>query len=770
MPKEQEVIADFLREKVRRDDWFVGFFLPVVDGSPLTVVAVAPPGDFEPMLRYRLYGTYENNGHGKQFKCRSYVRCEPVGQAAITKYLQKAPGIGPAVAKALWDLLSENAVAMVRQFPRETAERLAIPIWSADKAEKSAEWFRGEKQTEGVSIELCGLLDGVGFPRSLTKKLIQRWGTKAAEIVRRNPFRLLAFGGCGFLKVDRLYLSLGLPPGRAKRQALCAVDHCKRQSELAGHTWLSFDEILKAVRAKTSNVASDKFIELALRAGLVRRSLLSFDARFFYYAESSKADNEEVAANLLSLSVGEDPRWPLVYGNPEFAELSDHQKDELSNALTGSIGLLVGSPGTGKTFAAARLIRAIAAEHGVNQIKVAAPTGKAAVRLNQSLAANGVEDVEAMTIHRLLGVAATSADEDEETDSPVRWTWRHGPDDPIDAKFLIIDETSMVDVDLLAAILAARATGCCVLFLGDVGQLPPVGHGAPLRDMLDSGVLPVGRLTEIRRNSGTIVVACHQIAAGGAFASDSTLDPPAGKNLKFLAANTPVEAISALTRAIAAIKNFGLADPIEEVQVLVPLNESGPLSRQALNGILQGELNPEPAVEGCVFRLGDKVVCGKNGFRKNLGSREWGVGSSNTNPSPTPYSPLPAPSECFIANGEFGRIVAMDETRRITVRFDNDRECEFPLIKGDSREIQLAYAITAHKSQGSEWPVAIVMLDPSAGAKFVASREWIYTAISRAKQVCLLIGTRSTALAMSRRVAIKVRKTFLKERLQSGRN
>jgi exodeoxyribonuclease V alpha subunit len=289
-------------------------------------------------------------------------------------------------------------------------------------------------------------------------------------------------------------------------------------------------------------------------------------------------------------------RWPdaaTVQG------IDGQQPTELAKATAGVLGVLAGRPGTGKTYTLAALIRAL----GARRIAVCAPTGKAAVRPTESLACDGLT-MQATTIHRLLGVESADGG----------WQFKHNHDCRLPMDFIIVDESSMIDVPLMASLLDARPAGCHVLFVGDPDQLSPVGHGAPLRDMMAAGV-PYGLLTEIRRNSGQIVRTCKAIAERKRFPVSDQLAPKAGDNLVVVDAGTPERQIAILKTTLERIQAAGRWDVFDDVQILVAVNEKSPLGRKPLNKILQGVLNPNgEKAEGSPFRVGDKVVCGKNHF------------------------------------------------------------------------------------------------------------------------------------------------------------
>lgn len=466
--------------------------------------------------------------------------------------------------------------------------------------------------------------------------------------------------------------------------------------------------------------------------------------------------------------------WPEATG---IGDLSDHQREQLANSLRARIGILAGSPGTGKTYTLARLVGRLIELVGPEAIAVCAPTGKAAVRITEALDGYGIRK-SASTIHRLLGVGSRTAGEG--------WGFVHDENNPLPQKWIIVDESSMIDTDLMASLLRACAKGTHLLLVGDVNQLPPVGHGAPLRDLIAAGV-PCGELTKIERNWGAIVQACADIRDGQKWKTVSELDPDAGANLKLLPATNAAAAVETIVETIRKIRDRGLFDPIWGVQVIVAVNKKSELSRKDLNKRLQGELNPNGARIGSnPFRVGDKIVCLKNSL----------VPVSQD--APPDANRDASDGKVFVANGEQGRVVsvaeklttvAMDAPKRLIkiprgTENGDGRQSEREMAKdarraanGEADEEEqastgtgcswdLAYAISCHKSQGSEFPVVIVALDEYPGARRVCSREWLYTAISRAKQICLLVGKRHIADGMCVQRAITKRKTFLKERIK----
>ncbi len=445
--------------------------------------------------------------------------------------------------------------------------------------------------------------------------------------------------------------------------------------------------------------------------------------------------------------------WPNVNN----LDVSDHQREKLTEALACPLAIFTGGPGTGKTYSAARVIGEIIRLHGDGGIAICAPTGKAAVRITEVMNGYGI-NLRAQTIHSLLGVCAQSRVDG--------WGFEHDGNNPLPFRFIVVDEASMIDANLAASLFLACAKGTHVLLVGDTGQLPPVGHGAPLRDLIAAGV-PTGELIEVRRNSGDIVHACHQIRNGKQFMPSPVLDPDAGRNLRLLPAVSPDAALERIVKTIRALGNRGLVNPIWGCQVIVAVNAKSQLSRAAVNERLQKELNPGGERAGNnPFRVGDKIVCLKNSWMPVVEDAPSGF---NAETNRTDGANQDA-GKVFVANGEQAAVkhVAPQLTiaqldapaRLIKVPRGSDGE------GGTGCQWDLAYGISCHKSQGSEWPVVLVVLDESSGARMVCSREWLYTAMSRAKKACFLIGKLGTAHGMIQREAIRKRKTFLMELIQ----
>jgi exodeoxyribonuclease V alpha subunit len=737
------------------NDYVIGFLR---DGT--TVCGPAEPGELLPGTVYRFYGEWKENAkYGRQFHFVCAVKAQPHTREAVVQYLTRelrnqGTGIGEASAHKLFDKWDSDAVRMLREQPAAAAELLNIDV---EKCRRAAMVLERDAAVEATKMDLIQLFAGKGFSKHTVKAVIKKWGAKAPALIRRDAFLLMTCGipGAGFLRCDNLYLSLGGNPGRLKRQALAAWHGVWENSD---HTWCTSTTPTNAVRAKISGTAvrPEKAVELAVRsvwlAQYKQRGVGSF-----YYADADRARHEsEVATIAIRLSEDE----ACTFGDlpaANSAALSAHQKEQLSlSTARGRIGILAGTPGTGKTHTAAALIQAFTADRGQGSVAVCAPTGKAAARITESLQRYNLS-IQGCTIHRLLKG-------ERQAGVTMEWGFKYGPDEPLPFALVVVDEASMIDTDLMAALLSAIGPRTRLLLVGDPYQLPPVGHGCPLRDLIDAG-MPYGELTEIHRNGGLIVQACKAIKAGQPFRTCERFDDE-GNNLLLVNTGSPAAVFDKLTEMFAAVVQQGNRDPIDDIQIVIALNEKSELARQTLNPFLQKLLNPngEQSTRN-KFRVGDKVFCLKNGV----------------------YPRMNGGGAYEVFNGEMGRVThvakdAKDLGRqplangllKLPAQFtcfkfddvgDGNRWLKIPLTAEYADCFDLAYAATCHKLQGSEFPVVVVVGDEAADR--VAGREWWYTAVSRARSRCVILGRRATVERQAKRVGLIRRKTFLVEKIRA---
>lgn len=487
--------------------------------------------------------------------------------------------------------------------------------------------------------------------------------------------------------------------------------------------------------------------------------------------------------------------WPHL---SDIQGVSDHQRATIAKCFTGQVGILAGTPGTGKTYSAGAIIKAIVESVGEaideSSIGICAPTGKAAVRCTSAMQGYDI-DLEATTVHRMLQVQGNGHVDGD-------WNFFYNRDNYLPYQYIVIDEGSMLGTNLARDLFSAIDPEARVLLIGDPYQLPPVDHGAPLRDFIAAG-LPYGELTEIRRNSGAIVEACREIKNGRGYRPQRIIQGSSQPkpNLRHIETYSPKQSFDAICRLIDNAPPG--VDKVWDIQILVPLNSKSELSRKKLNAHLQEMLNPNGArvakEAGGVhrFRVNDKVICLSNCMLPLVDSPELSAVRSIATREPTELDrktsvftddePSDPEIKEFVANGEIGRVTRVEPrfmhvqfdspSRKVLVPFggksssddgdsdsDSDDADDQDSAKGSAgSKFDLAYAITVHKAQGSQAKVVIVVSDETGGARQVCCREWWYTAISRAEKLCFTVGSLQTINHDCQRVALVNRKTFLRE-------
>lgn len=758
-PEEQiEYVGVFRREVFSNSDGFK--IIKLEDGTTIKVNDLH--NQLTAGLTYRFSGVWKESRNpaypDKEFHARHFTVDKPTSERGVVGFLSKmCKNIGPWVARQIYNKFGDKSVEVVRTSPEKIVE---AGILDFQKAQEASECLQARDGMEQTKIALNEIMQGHCFRSSAIDSCIKLWGAAAPEIIRRDPFKMMvkSVPSAGYTRCDKLYQSLHLPPGRAKRQML-AIWY-KLKSNRDGHTWLS---------AASLGVLPTKALALGIRSKWIAEKIDSAGAR--WYAEGQRAEDERaIAVHLKRLmswksSYGDTskPLWPDV---SQLEGLSDHQRDTFAGLLISPVVSLNGKPGTGKTYSIAKLAKWLVNNHGLNDVGVYAPTGKASRRVQENLAANGVS-ITAKTIHSGFGLTIRSEEDIEDDDGNAAGELNDnnhaiadGQPPPHIPRFVLIDEDSMLDTSVAARLLQKLPTGTHLLLIGDVNQLPPVGHGSPLRDILRSKVVPADELTEIRRNSGLIVTACHQIANGEDFDVATKYNPETGDNLRAIYSTDDADTLAGVAKIHRLLPAYGL-DPVNDTQVIAALNTKGVCNKTAINSLLQDALNPaSKKIEGKRFRVRDKVI-----YTKNMELAEVSVppGVKNSDREDPENYFNDGTCKCRVANGDIGRVLAVNEKSTI-VRFDAPQRV-VRLTRDTECFLDLAYAVSCHKFQGSESPVVIVVLDPAAGS--VCSREWLYTAISRAKKFCILVGPEGLAQRFCKKVSINKRKTFLTSLLKS---
>jgi len=631
-------------------------------------------------LGYTFHGRWERHPQwGEQFSFTDYRASYPTNLDAIRSYLmENCDWIGPSLSKRLIDSYGTETLAISKKSPDRVASE--ISGISLRRARQIARMLCDNERNEKFQLALKELLDGTGVNRRARNRILEKWNQDAPARIRENPYALIdTVEGIGFLTADRIAGKLGYEFSGASRLRAGILHTLKEQAYSHGHICLPRMRLLLEAE-RILKVPSDR-IDMELMP--LEEDELVIVVNDFVYLKCYYIDETLIAERLKAL-IDQAP----AAGQPDCEGLAEDQIRAVTEAMISGMFILTGAPGTGKTYT----IRRIISSFPEAKIALAAPTGKAARRVYEQ------SGQIALTIHRLL--------EPQKVDDDFVFTRNAG--NPIEADLIVLDEVSMVDTPLMARLLEAVAPGTRLILVGDIYQLPPVGPGNILKDLITSGAIPSTELTIIKRqDEGLIIRNCHRIKNG----EDIELGDSATRDFFFLE-HEDEETIrkTILELVLHRFSEFYQADPLHGVQVITPLRERTSLSCKALNELFQRQSNTEPRIEGVRYKLGDKVIQTRNRY------------------------------DLDIINGDIGYVHGIDKPNQsITVGFENpDRMIELPLYEND---LELAYAVTCHKFQGSEARIVVIPIHRSFGP-MIMQRNWIYTAVSRAREVCALVGQR----------------------------
>ncbi len=755
---EEELVAEL--------SWIVRTFqdgacvLKVIKSDGKTASAIGNPGGakLSTGLTYRMMGRwFDHAQYGPQFRFSSIIADTPHSRRGVVEYLRTyVSGVGLAKAEQLWEKFGVKCIEVLRDDPGSIVKAKILPEAVATAA---SEELKGMSELQKTTVDLMTLLSGRGFPRQTVQRCIEAWGTNAPAVIKENAFQMIhhRMPGAGFRRVDGLFLDLEGDPSCMDRQMFAAWYAIS--SDMDGHTWFKGSRIATKIRELVggSKINPGEAIAYGVEKGFLRVSGKGFDFKKCsgLVTESGRADAEILLAKSVKAIQGVQVKWPHHVDKDCYPELSEHQLDVVLSEINGPLCFLTGSPGTGKTYTLAAIVkRLLACNVTGGKVAICAPTGKAAVRCTEAMNRYSIR-TRATTIHSLLGVQMADDGSME---------LEHGPSSHIDFDIIIVDEVSMCDTRLLASLLSSIRPGSRVLLVGDKNQLPPVGHGAPLRDLMKLFVKK--ELTEIQRNAGAIVRTCHAIRDAKDFDVPLKFAPSEGQNMRLVPAYKVEDQLAAIEKiARDAIKSKKI-DPFCDMQFIVATNKSTQLSRIPLNAKLQDIFNPTGfRASGNPLRVGDKVICLENGIRETMTPRSQNAVG--------PFDPvrdfLPSDSQAFVANGDIGYVLAVD-ARLAIVAFECPKRIVKILVRNGadgeaSTAIELAYAVTCHKMQGSQAKVIVIVIDGHPSSSFICSREWVYTAISRAEDFVILVGDLDVMKRHCRRVSIGERKTLLVERL-----
>ncbi|MCK6506395.1 ATP-dependent RecD-like DNA helicase [Myxococcota bacterium] len=691
---EQTLEGELLRFQYQADDGaFAVARIKLAGGGE--ALAVGPLGHVTEGQHLNLTGRWtEHPAFGRQFKVQGVLVEDPRTLRGLERYLASGAvqGLGPVFAQRVVEHFGLDTLRVIAEQPERLQEVEGI-------GKKRMEQLKAQWEKDRAHREVMATLRGYGLGAALAARIVERWGKDAAAIVAREPYRMCAeIVGIGFRTADAIARQNGIGRDDAAR-AEAALVHLLREAEGQGHCFLPWGELLR--RAEGLEVPADQATpardRLALRSKVVVRRGLDPDRDPVYPPDLAHAELA-VSRRLASLARSDPPaRQARARDAIDQAQaaiglsLAPGQRAAVELALTHGVSVITGGPGTGKTTIVRVLVEA--ARRLDEELRLAAPTGRAAKRLFEATGA------EAKTIHRLL-----------------EWNGRTGQfqrdlDLPLEGDGVLVDEASMVDLRLMQSLLRALPPGARLVLVGDADQLPSVGAGRVLADVIASGVIPVATLREVfRQAAGSGIVRNAWRVNEGALPVSSEREEGVARDLFVVHRAEVAEARDTLLEVVARrLPKLGF-DPLREVQVLTPMH-SGPLGTVALNEALQALLNPSgPTLVrgGRTLRQGDRVLQVRNNY------------------------------DLDVFNGDVGRVTTVTDNG-VVVDFGDERDRNEVAITGeDLADLELAWAISIHKSQGSEYPAVVIALHRAH--RVMLRRNLLYTAITRARRFCCIVG------------------------------
>ena len=654
--------------------------------------------------------------YGRQFSVEHFEETLPATVYGIEKYLGSGlvKGVGPKFAKRIVEKFGKDTLDVIEECPDELLKVPGIGNVRVDRIKKS---WQEQKEIKNIML----FLQSHEVSTSHATKIFKTYGSESIEIVKENPYRLADdIWGIGFKTADSIAQKMGFDKGKFVRLRSGIFYTLNKLAE-NGHCYANRRQLIE--KAKELLEVEEPEIEITLDEMLRTNDVIQEknpeqeDAIYlppYFFSETGCAKRLiQLMVGRRKIKVGPDQIMKKVVAGSEIT-YDEIQLEAVRTAISSKVMVLTGGPGTGKTTTTLGIISAYQ-KIGM-KILLAAPTGRAAKRMSE---ATGME---AKTIHRLLEYKPPEG-------------YQKNEEKPLEGDVLILDECSMIDIMLMYNLLKAIPEHMTLILVGDIDQLPSVGAGNVLRDIIDSGEIPVVRLTRIFRQAqgSRIIMNAHRINRGEA------IDMRGGKDADFFFASkaTNQEVVETIVQYCKTnLPRYYHVDPLEDIQVLTPM-QRGECGAVNLNQVLQEAMNPTAIFlrrGGTQYRLHDKVMQIRNDYDKE------------------------------VFNGDIGTIVKVNmEDRELTVNFD-DREVLYDVTELD--ELSLAYAVTIHKSQGSEYPIVVM---PFTMSHFVMlQRNLLYTGVTRAKKILVLVGEKKAVFYAIKNETTTGRNTMLKQRLSTG--
>ena len=673
----------------------------------------------------------DHRDYGKQIKVSSYESTRPETKSGVERFLASGliKGVGPATAKLIVDYFGKRALDVLESEPERLTEVDGI---GPRRAAMIAESFAEQNGMRNTLI----FLQGYGLTPNLSMKIYRAFGDTTESVLRSNPYRLVdEIEGVGFQTADRIAMSLGFGEASEFRLRSGVKYVLSEAANGAGHVYLPRETLVEQA-ARVLN-ADGELVDGVMRALVLQGELVAEtigDTTAVYLPRLHRAETETArlmtrlrrSVRPLKLKDGEALRLIEEQEAELGVSLCDEQRQAALAAMTEGVCVITGGPGTGKTTSINVIIRLL---RRAGKVELCAPTGRAAKRMSEATGCS------ARTIHRLLEY------------SGEQQGFARDADNPLDADVVIVDEMSMVDIFLMRSLLCALRPGTRLLLVGDADQLPSVGAGNVLKDLIASETVRVVRLTEIFRQAGQsqIVMNAHRVNRGE-YPEIRARDTDFFLERK----GTPAEVAESVVALVKArLPKYMNLDSLRDIQVMTPMKR-GDVGVYALNAQLQAALNPpgdkKPELNhgGVIFRRGDKVMQVRNNY-----DLTWKKGDEDGD---------------GVFNGDIGYILAVDrKARGLVVEFDDGRVAEYDESLLD--DLELAYCMTVHKSQGSEFDAVVLPL--LSGPPMLMTRNLLYTAITRAKRLVVIVGREACVRSMVDNDHVTLRYSALDARLRA---
>ena len=685
----------------------------------------------------------EHQEYGEQFKVDTFEKQMPQTTEALERYLANGTikGVGPATARKIIETFGDDTINVMKFEPSKLAQIRGI---SKDKAIEISDSF-----IENWEVwQIVGFLDKFGIGPQNAETIYKSLGINAIEQIQSNPYILVDLvNKVNFNQIDKMALDIGIEYNNEKR-IRSGVKHALLLTTYNGHCAVVYENLLKFVHellGVREDEIEDVLINMKVKNDIVIEEREGYEWVYLYqYYQAEK----NVAEKLIQLDkyknikkISKFEKELEITEAKSNIELSEEQKEAIKQINNNNVCVITGGPGTGKTT----IIKAIIDLYKHNEMKpvLCAPTGRAAKRMTETTG------IEAKTLHRLLEIGSFSSSENQNNNTNLSVA-------PIDADIIIVDEMSMVDIFLMNYLCKAIYNGTKLVLVGDTDQLPSVGPGNVLKDIIESEVITTITLNKIFRQAAQskIIMNSHRVNDGQSFISKEEIQNSNEKYVEdffYIDENDKNKILyQVLSLSGGRLKKFGDYDFIKNIQIITP-TKKGELGTKELNKRLQQEINPQSEYKkekkfgDSIFREGDRIMQIKNNYEiyweKNKKSFESGSG---------------------IFNGEFGTIQKIDEKEKnIQIKFDDDKIAWYAF--SELEQIEHAYSITVHKAQGSEFDVVIMVIAPSA--PMLLTRNLLYTGMTRAKKLLIMVGNKNVLEFMIQNADNKKRNTGLTYKL-----